>query len=111
MRSSRIRKILFPSCVYLRKRERQQMSKAGLEGMQLATADIVTVAKSLSADEWAQPSAAEGWSVHDVVAHAGNLLTVVMQAVAGELETPDGMGIEALNDLQVAETTDRTPEE
>jgi uncharacterized protein (TIGR03083 family) len=87
------------------------MSKAGLEGMQLATADIITVAKSLSADEWALPSAAEGWSVHDVVAHAGNLLTVVMQAVAGELVTPDGMGIEELNDVQVAEAKEKTPEE
>lgn len=87
------------------------MSKAGLEGMQLATADIIAVAKSLSADEWVLPSAAEGWSVHDVVAHAGNLLTVVMQAVAGKLVTPDGMGIEALNDVQVAEDKAETPEE
>src|SRR5271154_3322432 len=87
------------------------MSKAGLEGMQLATADIITVAKGLSADEWVLPSAAQGWSVHDVVAHAGNLLTVVMQAVAGELETPDGMGIEELNDVQVAEAKDRAPNE
>jgi uncharacterized protein (TIGR03083 family) len=87
------------------------MSKAGLEGMQIATADIITVAKSLSADEWVLPSAAESWSVHDVVAHAGNLLTVVMQAVAGELKAPDGMGIEKLNDVQVAEAKSKTPEE
>ena len=87
------------------------MSEAGLKGMQLATEDIITVAKGLTADEWKLPSAAQGWTVHDVVAHAGNLLGVVMQAVAGELEAPDGMGIEKLNDLQVAETKDKTPEE
>ncbi|MEA2579673.1 MAG: hypothetical protein QOE83_565, partial [Actinomycetota bacterium] len=79
------------------------MSKAGLSGLQLATADIVTVARSLTADEWKIPSAAQGWSVQDVVSHAGNLLTVVMDAVNGQLVTPDGMGIEALNDQQVAE--------
>lgn len=87
------------------------MSEAGLKGMQLATEDIITVAKGLSADEWKLPSAAQGWTVHDVVAHAGNLLGVVMQAVAGELKAPDGMGIEKLNDLQVSETKDKTPEE
>lgn len=87
------------------------MSKSGLEGMQLATEEIITVAKSLSSDEWVLPSAAEGWSVHDVVAHAGNLLTVVMQAVAGELVTPDGMGIEELNDVQVADAKAKAPEE
>ena len=79
------------------------MSKAGLNGLQLATADIVTVARSLTADEWKMPSAAQGWSVHDVVSHAGNLLTVVMDAVNGQLVTPDGMGIEALNECKVAE--------
>jgi len=79
------------------------MSKAGLSGLQLATADIVTVARSLTADEWKDTSAAQGWSVQDVVSHAGNLLTVVMDAVNGQLVTPDGIGIEALNDQQVAE--------
>jgi hypothetical protein len=60
------------------------MSKAGLQGMQLATNEIVGVARSLSADEWQMPSAAAGWSVQDVVAHAGNLLTVLVDAVNGQ---------------------------
>jgi uncharacterized protein (TIGR03083 family) len=79
--------------------------------MQVATANIVNVARTLNSDEWKMPSAAQGWTVHDVVAHAGNLLTVVMQAVAGELKTPNGMGIEELNDLQVADTEDKAPDE
>jgi hypothetical protein len=87
------------------------MSKAGLNGLQLATADIVTVARSLTADEWKMPSAAQGWSVHDVVSHAGSLLTVLMDAVNGQLVTPDGMGIEALNEVQVAEHRSRDPRE
>jgi uncharacterized protein (TIGR03083 family) len=85
------------------------MSKAGLSGLQSATADIVKVARSLTAEEWEMRSAAEGWSVHDVVSHAGNLLTVVMDAVNGQLVTPDGMGIEELNEVQVAEHRDRAP--
>jgi len=87
------------------------MSKAGLAGLQLATTEIVTVARSLSAEEWKTPSAAQGWTVHDVVSHAGNLLGVVMDAVNGQLVTPDGMGIEALNDQQVASVRSRDQKE
>jgi uncharacterized protein (TIGR03083 family) len=79
------------------------MSLAGLNGMQLATADILTVARNLKDQEWNQPSAAKGWSVHDVVAHAGNLLSTVVDAVNGQLVS-DGMGIEALNDVRVEKT-------
>ncbi len=85
------------------------MSKAGLNGMQLATADMVTVARSLTADEWEAPSAAAGWSVHDVVSHAGNLLGVLMDGVNGSLVVPEGMGIEALNDVQVTEHRGEDP--
>jgi uncharacterized protein (TIGR03083 family) len=84
------------------------MSKAGLQGMQLATNEIIDVARTLSADEWQMPSAADGWSVQDVVAHAGNLLTVLVDAVNGRLDS-GGLGIEALNDVQVARQRDRTP--
>jgi uncharacterized protein (TIGR03083 family) len=87
------------------------MSKAGLNGLKVATGDIVRVARSLTPEEWEMPSAAQGWSVHDVVSHAGNLLTVVMDAVNGQLVVPDGMGIEQLNDVQVGEHRSRAPSE
>lgn len=84
------------------------MSKAGLAGFQLAGRDIVTLARSLTDDEWRMASAAQGWSIQDVVAHAGNLLTVLVEAVNGELVVPDGVGIEALNDIQVAQVRNWT---
>ncbi|MDX6315858.1 MAG: hypothetical protein QOF44_5322 [Streptomyces sp.] len=87
------------------------MSKSGLAGMQLATNDILEVARTLTGAQWTAPSAAQGWSVKDVVAHAGNLLGVVIDAVNGQLMTPDGMGIEELNDVQVARQRDRSPNE
>jgi uncharacterized protein (TIGR03083 family) len=87
------------------------MSKSGLTGMQLATKDIMEMARTFTDQEWAAPSAAQGWSIHDVVAHAGNLLGVVVDAVNGQLVTPDGMGIEELNDVQVAQQRDRSPSE
>src|SRR5580658_855456 len=90
---------------------RDTMSKAGLAGMQLATQDIINVARGLSADEWATESAARGWTVHDVVSHAGNLIGVVLDAVNGQLVTPDGMGIEALNDMLVEAKRSQNPVE
>jgi uncharacterized protein (TIGR03083 family) len=84
------------------------MSKAGLAGFQLAGDELITLAGSLTDDEWHAPSAAEGWSVQDVVAHAGSLLTVLIDAVNGELVVPEGIGIEALNDIDVAKFGDRT---
>src|SRR5271168_2773574 len=91
--------------------EEGDMSKAGLAGMQLATQDIINVARGLSADEWATESAARGWTVHDVVSHAGNLIGVVLDAVNGQLVTPDSMGIEALNDKQVEAKRSQDPME
>lgn len=82
------------------------MSKAGLVGFQLAGDDIVKLARSLTDGEWHTPSAAQGWSIQDVVAHAGNLLTLLVDAVNGELAVPEGLGIEAINDIQVAKVRD-----
>jgi hypothetical protein len=69
--------------------------------MELAAQEIVAVADTLDEREWQLPSAATGWSVKDVVLHGGCLLGDLMAAVNGE-ELPD-MGIEALNDVEVAE--------
>jgi uncharacterized protein (TIGR03083 family) len=77
------------------------MSQAGMAGMQLAAQQILTIGESLDPDEWQLPSAASGWSVQDVVVHTGSLLGLLMAAVGGE-EVPE-IGIEALNDIQVAE--------
>jgi uncharacterized protein (TIGR03083 family) len=77
------------------------MSQAGMAGMQLAAQEILTIGETLDTDQWQLPSAASGWSVHDVVVHSGCLLGLLMAAVGGEV-VPE-TGIEALNDIQVAE--------
>jgi uncharacterized protein (TIGR03083 family) len=73
--------------------------------MRCAADDLVTVGRSLDEREWRTPSAAAGWSVHDVVIHVGCLLELLQAAVEGEA-VPDS-GIEALNDVMVAERRDR----
>ena len=80
------------------------MSQLGITGMRCAADDIVAVSSSLSEREWPTPSAAAGWTVHDVVIHAGALLEVLQAAVRGDA-MPDTT-IEALNDVMVAERRD-----
>jgi len=77
------------------------MSPAGMAGMQLAGQEILTIGETLDTDQWQLPSAATGWSVQDVVVHTGCLLGPLTAAVGGEV-VPE-TGIEALNDIQVAE--------
>jgi uncharacterized protein (TIGR03083 family) len=77
------------------------MSQAGMAGMQLAAQEILTVGETLDSDQWQIPSAASGWSVQDVVVHTGCLLGLLMAAVGGAA-VPE-TGIEAFNDIQVAE--------
>jgi hypothetical protein len=80
------------------------MSRARMAGMQLAAQEILTIGETLDTDQWQMPSAASGWSVQDVVVHTGCLLGLLMAAVGGAVLPETGItGIEALNDIQVAE--------
>jgi uncharacterized protein (TIGR03083 family) len=76
------------------------MSKAGMIGMDLAAQELLSVSETLTDEQWHLPSGAEGWSVKDVVAHAGCLMAFLVAAVGGAA-APD-MGIEELNEVQVA---------
>jgi uncharacterized protein (TIGR03083 family) len=77
------------------------MSKQGMIGMDLAAQEMLGVGGTLTDEQWHLPSGAKGWSVKDVVAHAGCLMAFLVGAVGGAAG-PD-MGIEELNEVQVAE--------
>ncbi|MET0699098.1 MAG: maleylpyruvate isomerase N-terminal domain-containing protein [Mycobacterium sp.] len=85
------------------------MSRAGITGMKRAAQDIVAVAETFTDADWQTPSAASGWSVRDVVTHLACLLGDLVAAVNGQ--TLPEVGIEKLNDIQVAEQPDRTGSE
>jgi uncharacterized protein (TIGR03083 family) len=80
------------------------MSRAGIAGMRCAADDLVAIGTTLAEREWQMPSAAAGWSVGDVISHVGCLLELLQTAVRGEA-VPDS-GIEALNEVMVAERRD-----
>jgi hypothetical protein len=50
------------------------MSKQGMIGMELATQEMLGIGEILTDEQWHLPSGEEGWSVKDVVAHAGCLM-------------------------------------
>ena len=50
------------------------MSTLGVEGLRAERDSILTIAKSLTDDEWNAPSDCDGWAVRDVVAHMGSIL-------------------------------------
>lgn len=82
------------------------MSRAGITGMRRAAQDLISVAETFTDHDWQTPSAASGWSVQDVVTHVGCLLGDLVAAVNHQ-PLPD-VGIEKLNDIQVAEQRDHT---
>ena len=51
------------------------MSKQGMIGMDLAAQEMLGVGETLTDEQWHLPSGAEGWSVKDVVARAGCLIS------------------------------------
>jgi uncharacterized protein (TIGR03083 family) len=77
------------------------VSKQGMIGMDVAAQEMLGVGETLTDEQWQLPSGAEGWSVKDVVAHAGCLMAYLMVAVGGAA-VPD-IGIEELNEVQVAQ--------
>jgi hypothetical protein len=77
------------------------VSKQGMIGMDLATQEMLGLSETLNDEQWDLPSGADGWSVKDVVAHSGCLMSLLVAAVGG-VAAPD-MGIEQINELQVAE--------
>ncbi|MET9387932.1 maleylpyruvate isomerase N-terminal domain-containing protein [Streptomyces sp. NPDC002928] len=76
------------------------------------TQDVLTVAGLLDDDGWSRSSGAEGWTVKDVISHAGQLISLVVAAVKGAVEYPDPpIGIERLNGVMVDATRGRNPAE
>src|SRR5271155_4818261 len=70
-------------------------------GMDLAAQEMLSAAETLTDEQWQLPSGAQGWSVKDVVAHAGCLMAYLMAAVGGAAVA--GIGIEELTEVQVAQ--------
>jgi uncharacterized protein (TIGR03083 family) len=70
------------------------MSKLGVEGLRAERDTTLTIAKSLTDDEWNSPSDCAGWAVRDVIAHMASVLHgVVDPSMMPDLSggTEDGM--------------------
>jgi uncharacterized protein (TIGR03083 family) len=76
-----------------------------VKGLDQELTDFEALLRSLSAEEWAQPSRCDGWSAGDVAAHVVGQLSDV---VAGRF---DGLGTPEVTLRQVEERRGRTPAE
>ena len=80
------------------------MSERGVEAFRADRDEVLKVAKSLSAEEWAMPSDCDGWRVQDVIAHMANVCRSVVDpgslapGVPGDLEATQAAQAEAHRD-------------
>jgi uncharacterized protein (TIGR03083 family) len=80
------------------------VSWVGVGALRAEREEVLRVLRSLSAEEWAAPSACSGWTVHDVAAHlATTFHGVVTSYIVKALRSRD---IERTNDDVVAERRD-----
>lgn len=85
------------------------MSERGLEALRAEREVVLEVARSLTAEEWAQPSDCAGWRVQDVVNHMANVFRNFVDPGALPPAEP-GRGTEASQDAAVDACRDWSPE-
>ncbi len=75
------------------------MTATAIEALRAERELVIDLGRSLSADEWSAPSACEGWSVQDVIAHMASIFhpsPIVMAKAAKEYDDS-----ERVNDVLV----------
>ena len=75
------------------------MSERGLEALRVEREEVLAVARSLTADEWSQPSDCDGWRVQDVINHMANVFRNFVDPGANAPAIPGQT--EATQDAQV----------
>lgn len=85
------------------------MSKQAIEALLATREDVLSLARSLSPEEWAAQSDCEGWRVQDVITHMASVFASVVDPSSLPEGVPDD--VEATQDLIVASRKDWTPEQ
>jgi uncharacterized protein (TIGR03083 family) len=83
------------------------VTQQAIDALRADREEVLTVARSLSADEWAAASDCEGWRVQDVIAH----MTTAMRQVVDPASVPssDSEDVEQDMEAAVAPRKDWTP--
>ena len=73
------------------------MTSQAIDALRAEREDVLTVARSLSLDEWAAPSDCDGWRVQDVISH----MTMGMRQVVDPASVPVGDTADAEQDVEL----------
>jgi len=84
------------------------MSQAAVDALRAEREEVLTLARSLTSEEWNTPSDCDGWRVQDVIAH----MTMGMRQVVDPASVPAGETDDVEQDMElgVATRKDWTPE-
>src|SRR5258708_4133838 len=74
------------------------MTQQAIDALRADREELLVVARSLSADEWATPSDCDGWRVQDVVTH----MTMAMRQVVDPTSVPPSDSPDVEQDMEVA---------
>lgn len=85
------------------------MSKAAIDALRVTREDILSVARSLSPEEWAAQSDCDGWRVQDVITHMASVFATVVDPSSLPEGVPDD--VEETQNVIVATRADWTPEQ
>lgn len=85
------------------------MSKQAIEALLVTREDVLSLARSLSPEEWAAPSDCEGWRVQDVITHMASVFASVVDPSSLPEGVPDD--VEATQDVIVTARKDWTPDQ
>lgn len=66
----------------------ETMTKQAIDALRLIHAEIDTVVRQLDADDWAKPSACEGWRVQDVLAHFSSNMKEAVDPTPPDADAP-----------------------
>lgn len=86
-----------------------------VNALDAARAELLAVLDGLGDGDWQRPTACQGWSIKDVVAHlaigdAGNMV-IVRRILNGEEGAVAGFDVDRYNQRQVEKRRDRSPRE
>lgn len=87
------------------------MTRQAITALETIHRDVLSLLDSMTDDDWARPSACEGWRVQDVFAHMTSNMAETVEPTPPPEDPPPAMKAEEAMEALVAPRKDWTPEQ